>query len=56
MEAMEWRVSEFYTASDHRAIQYKVGSRPAIRQGRNSGAIRWRVKHLDKKAIKEATE
>lgn len=52
--ALNWRVCDSFTASDHRAIRFTVGRKQTPICNRVSGGVKWKQKLLDEKLLGEA--
>lgn len=54
--ALNWRVCDSYTASDHRAIRFTVGRKQAAICNRVSNGVHWKKKLLDENLLGDTFE
>lgn len=55
-DALNWRVCDSFTASDHRAIRFTVGRKQAPTCNRACGGVQWKLKLLDENLLRETFE
>lgn len=56
IDALNWRVCDSFTASDHRAIRYTVGRKQAPTCNRASSSVKWKQKLLDENLLSDTFE
>jgi hypothetical protein len=55
-DALNWRVCDSYTASDHQAIRFTVGRKQTTICERFSGGVQWKQKLLNENLLSETFE